>query len=199
GNFAPRSAIDFLRAEICLRDFVTPIAKRTLGELHDVALVHHRHALALELDRITDRAVNEPDAARAADWFDPDAHANIVAFRRADSLPKLRRLFFRAETDFVERLREFLFDESQDLRRLLSAGRVLDPGVDVFRVLAKDDHVHFLRTFYGRGDSLEILNGPQANEEIEHLAQGYVERADPAADRCGQRSFDADKVFAKRF
>src|SRR5205085_8812031 len=81
GNFAPRPAIDFFRAEVSLRDLVAPIAKRALGELHDVALVHHRHALALELDRITDRAVNEPDDAGAAVWYDSDAHEYYVPLR----------------------------------------------------------------------------------------------------------------------
>ncbi len=51
----------------------------------------------------------------------------------------------------------------------------------------------------GRGDAFEILHRPQANEKIEQLPQGDVERANPATDRRGQWPFDADQKFAERF
>ena len=41
-----------------LGDLVAPVAKRALGELHDVALVDQGDALALELDGVTDGAVD---------------------------------------------------------------------------------------------------------------------------------------------
>ena len=59
-----RSAVDFLpRRRYCFADLIAPVAERAFGELHDVALVHERHALALELDRVADRAVDQPHAA----------------------------------------------------------------------------------------------------------------------------------------
>ena len=68
---------------------------------------------------------------------------------------------------------------------------VFDAGVNVFGVLAEDHHVHFLRMLHRRGDAGEILHRPQANVEVEHLPQRDVQRADAAADRRGQRAFDA--------
>ena len=49
-----------------------------------------------------------------------------------------------------------------------------------------------------RGHAGEILHRPQADVEIEHLAQRDVERADAAADRRGERAFDADEIFLER-
>src|SRR5206468_3436934 len=43
--------------------------------------------------------------------------------------------------------------------------------------------------------AIEILHGPQANVEIEHLPQRDVERADAATDGRGERAFDADEKF----
>src|SRR5205814_8801791 len=71
-DFAPGSAIDFFRAEILLRDLIAPIAKCALGELHDVALVDQRYALALVLDRVRDRAVDQAYAARPTHRLDAD-------------------------------------------------------------------------------------------------------------------------------
>ena len=57
----------------------------------------------------------------------------------------------------------------------------------------------FSGCFTRRGDALEVLHRPQANEEIEHLPQRDVERTNAAADRSRQRTFDADEIFAERF
>ena len=72
---------------------------------------------------------------------------------------------------------------------------VFDAGVDVLGVFAEDDHVHLFGMFDRGGDAGEVLHRAQADVEIEHLAQGDVERADAAADRRGQRPFDADQKF----
>src|SRR5262249_28279658 len=40
--------------------------------------------------------------------------------------------------------------------------------------------------------------GPQADVEVELLAEGDVEGADPAAHGRGQRALDADQVLAER-
>ena len=56
----------------------------------------------------------------------------------------------------------------------------------------------FSGCFTGRRHALEVLHGPQADVEVEHLAQRDVERADAAADGRGQRAFDADQEFLER-
>ena len=56
----------------------------------------------------------------------------------------------------------------------------------------------FSGCFTGEGTPCEPLHRAQADVEIEHLAQRDVERADAAADRRGQRAFDADEIFLER-
>ena len=56
----------------------------------------------------------------------------------------------------------------------------------------------FSGCFTGRGHAREIVHGAQADVEVEHLAQGDVERADAAADGRGERALDADEVFLER-
>ena len=51
----------------------------------------------------------------------------------------------------------------------------------------------FSGCFTGEGTPGEILHRAQADVEIEHLAQRDVQRADAAADRRGERAFDADE------
>ena len=161
--------------------------------------MHQRHALALVLDRVADRAVHQPLGARVADRLDADADLHVVASsarRRASRIPAA--FASRAEANLRELLRKFLLEEIEHLLRFRRAGGVLDAGVDVFGVLAEDHHVDFLRMLHRRGHALEILHRPQADEEIEHLPQRDIERADAAADRRRQRSFDADEIFAER-
>src|SRR5256886_11972639 len=58
GNLAPRTTVELLCAKIFPCDLKPPVAKSALGKFHDVALVDQRHALALVLDRVGNRAVN---------------------------------------------------------------------------------------------------------------------------------------------
>ena len=143
--------------------------------------------------------MNEAHTARAADRLDSDSHADLVAFRRADLFPKVRCFLLCAETDFVEFLRKFLLEKIEDLLRLRRARRVLDAGIDVFRVFPEDHHVHFLWVLDGRGDAFEVLHWPQTNEKIQQLPQRNIERANAAAHRCSQRTFDSDQILAERF
>ena len=79
------------------------------------------------------------------------------------------------------------------------AAGVFDAGVNVLGILAKDHHLHFFRMLHWRRHTGEILHRPQANVEIQHLAQRDVERANAPADRRRQWSFDADQKFLERF
>ena len=56
----------------------------------------------------------------------------------------------------------------------------------------------FSGCFTGEGTPVKYRTGPQADVEVEHLAQRDVERADAAADGRGQRAFDADEIFLER-
>ena len=47
------------------------------------------------------------------------------------------------------------------------------------------------------GHTAVILHRADAGVEIEHLAQGDVERADAAADRRGERAFNGDTQVAR--
>src|SRR6187399_3441508 len=51
-QLAPGPAIELDRAKLALRQLVAPVTKGALGELHDVALVDERQALALVGNRI---------------------------------------------------------------------------------------------------------------------------------------------------
>ena len=199
GNFAPGAAVDFFRAEILLRNLISPIAKRALGKLHDVAFVDERYAFAVVLDRVGNRAVNQAYAARAADRFDADPHANIVAFRRADFFPEIGRLLPGAKANFIELFRKFFLEKIENLLRFGCARGVLDARINVFRVFPEDHHIHFLRMLNGRGDPFEVLHRSQAYEKIEKLTERHVERTNAAPYRGGQRALDANQKFAECF
>src|SRR6266581_468764 len=143
--------------------------------------------------------MNQAHAARPAHRLDSNSNEHIVFFGRTDFLPKLGRFLARPESDFVELFWKLFRKKIENLLRLRRAGGVLDAGVNVFRVLAKDHHVHFLRMLHGGGDTLKVLDGPETNEKIEQLPERDVERTNAAAHWRGQRTFDADQVFAKRF
>src|SRR6266487_4818210 len=143
--------------------------------------------------------MDQAHAAGAADRLDADSYANFVTFQRADFFPEICRFFPRAEANFIELLRKFLLHEIEKLLRLGRAGGVLDSSVNVFCVFPKDDHVYFLRMLERRGDAFEVLHRPQAHKKIEKLPQCHVKRANAAADRSGQRTFDADQIFAECF
>ena len=64
---------DDLVAELGAGQFVAPILERPLGELHDVALVHQRHAGQLLVEGVADRHADEPFAAFGAHRLDADA------------------------------------------------------------------------------------------------------------------------------
>ncbi len=52
--------VNSLGAEFRLRQLVAPFAEGSLGELHDVALVHQRHRDAIVIDGILDRLADQP-------------------------------------------------------------------------------------------------------------------------------------------
>src|SRR5882724_5847112 len=51
---------------------------------------------------------------------------------------------------------------------------------------------------HGRGHAGKILHRTQADVEVQHLPQRDIQRADAAAHRRRQRTFDADQKFLER-
>src|SRR5262249_8745932 len=156
---------------------VPPVAKSTLGELHDVALVHEGYALASVPDGVVEGGADESFRAFTTHRLDPDAGGLW-------------------EADLLDA--HLALEERDDPFRLLAFGGPLDARVDVFGVLAEDHHVHLL----GRPDrgrhTLEVAHRAQADIEIEGLAQSNVERPDPATDRRRQWTLDAHEVVLER-
>ena len=161
-------------AELRLGHLVAPVPEGPFRELHDVALVDERHGLALVVDRVLDRHADQPLRARLGDRLDADA---------------------RIGTDALAHLARQELDDALGLRRAL---RPLDAGVDVFGVLAEDDHVHQLGALDRRRRALEVADRPHAGIQVEDLAQRDVDAADAAADRRGQRALDGDLVGSHR-
>ncbi len=163
---------------LALDQGVAPVAEPALGELHDVALVHQRDALALVQDGVVERGANEPLGPLPRNRL----HADARRGREADVLHA-----------------HLVLQERDHLLRLGRFGGPLDAGVDVLRVLAEDHHVDLLGRLHGRRHALEVAHRAQADVEVQHLADGDVERPDAAADGRRQRPLDADEVGLERF
>ncbi len=146
--------------------------------------------------------MHEAFGSDVAHRFQTDAHFDRhLARGRADRfelcLPAVGG-FGRPEANLAEFLGKFPGEEIEQLLRLGGAGRVFDAGVNVFRVLAEDHHVHFFRMPDRRGYALEPANRTKTDEQVEHLAQRHVQRADAAADRRRERTFDPHQIFSER-
>ena len=152
--------------ELLAGELVAPVSEGALGVLHDVALVHQAHALALVLDRVTDGLADEAPRAERADRLDREAgvleevHAHLVA------------------------------QESLQLAVLGAAGGELDSRVHVLRVLAEDHHVDLLRLAKRGGHPLVVAHRPHAGVEVELLAQRDVEGTETSSHRGGEGALD---------
>eukprot|EP00050_Salpingoeca_kvevrii_P006099 m.287411 g.287411 ORF g.287411 m.287411 type:complete len:424 (+) comp11770_c0_seq1:400-1671(+) len=166
---------DDLVAELTGGDAVAPVLEAALGKLHDVALVDESDAAAALLEGVLDGSIDETGSALARDGLDADA----------------RRL---GEADLVSNT--LLLEKSNDVLGILAAGSKLDAGVNVLGVLAEDDHVDIAGALDGRGDAVKVLDGAEADVEIELLAKSDVEGAEAAANWGGQGALDADEVLA---
>ncbi len=80
-----------------------------------------------------------------------------------------------AEADLAECLRKLAGEEVQHLLGIGGAAGPLDAGIDVLGVLAEDHHVHFAWLLDRRGHALEPAHRPQADVQVEHLAQRDVQ------------------------
>ena len=160
-------------------ELVSPFAEGALGEFLNVALVHQGYTLAAGLNRIQNRHADQALGSGHGHGLNADAgvEANLL-------LAVLQHVFVE-EFDQAGALSSSLFP--------------LDAGIDVFGVLAVDDHVHALGMLHRRRDALVILHRAHAAIEIEKLAQGHIQGTDAAAYGSGQRAFDGDAKFADGF
>jgi hypothetical protein len=154
-----------------------PSRGSAFGELHDVALVHDGHAGLVVVDRILDGLAHQALGAFARHRLDADTRGV-------------------GEADLLDA--HLVLQELDQLLGLVGLGFELDAGVDVFRVFAEDHHVGLVRLLDGRRHALEVLDGAQADIQVELLAQRHVQRTDAAADRRGQRALDGHHVFTHR-
>ncbi len=171
----PRTAVQQLGAEFIARDFVAPILEGTLGELHDVALVHQGHRTAVVVDGVLQGLAHQALGAFLGNRLDADAAV-------------------LGEADLLDA--HFLGEELDDLLRFRRTGLPLDAGIDVLGVLAEDHHVHVAGLLHRAGHAFEPAYRALADVEIELLAQGHVQGADAATDRGGQRALDGNHVVA---
>src|SRR5207244_10533370 len=95
----PWTAVELDGAEFAFGEFITPIAERAFGKLHDVALVDNGDVLAPVLQGVLERGADQPLSAGPADGL--DAEADLVG-----------RLL--AEADFLETCRQLALEEVED-------------------------------------------------------------------------------------
>src|SRR5208282_3232859 len=168
---------EYVIRELALGQLIAPIAERALGKFHDVALVHNRHALALVVDRVLQRGAEQPVGAFLGRGFEADSGT----FRKANLGELLRKVL-------LEQIQEFLGVGRPRLE--------LDSRIDVFGVLAENDHVDLFRRLDRRRHALEPAHRAQADVQVQQLAQCHVQRTDAAADRSGERPLDRHQVVA---
>ena len=171
-------------AEFAGGQLVAPVAEGALGEFHDVALVHQGHValVALEAQGVLDGFADVALAAVLAHGFDanPGARRDLA----------LAELAVGRDHHRVEVLDQIEAD--------LVIGLPLDPHVDVFGVFPVDDHIEVLGPLVGAGGAGVVAAGPHAAIEIEDLAQGHIQGANPAANRGGEGTLDGHAVGADR-
>src|SRR5712691_1889482 len=151
-----------LVGELALGQGVAPLHEQPFRVFLDVALVHERHVAAPVLDGVAHGRAGQALRTFLGHRLDADGGG----LREADLLDL-----------------HLLLEKLDDLLRLGRPLLPLDARVDVLGVLPEDDHVDLLGMLDGRGHALEVAHGPQADIEVEHLAQGDVERAETFA-RC---------------
>src|SRR2546427_6903017 len=135
-------------------------------------LFRSRYALALVRQSVLDGAAHQAFRSRRRNRL--DAHAGIPA-----------NLLLAVFQHFVvQKLEEFF--------RFGRSGFPLDADINIFGILAKDEHVHFFRLANRRRHAFKISYRPFAGVKVQELTQRDVQRTDAASDWGGKRSFDSD-------
>src|SRR5437868_14477585 len=71
----------------------------------------------------------------------------------------------------------------------------LEAGVYIFCILTEDNDVKFLRILHRRGHTSVPAHRTLTNVEVKNLAQRYIQRANAAAHRSGQRALNGHTKF----
>ncbi len=162
-----------------------------------------RDALAVVLDCVPNRRVNQTLGTQIAHGFDTDADLKADLTMRCPDpfqiLLPLLRCIQGAEPNLLEILGKFLGDEIQNLRRLGTPALVFNPRINVFCVLAEDHHVHLFRMLHRARHTREILHRPQTHIKVQHLPQRDIQGSNPTTHRRRQRPLDSHQKFPKRF
>ncbi|MNM39251.1 hypothetical protein D3C81_500230 [compost metagenome] len=170
----PGAAVDELGIVLFLGQGIAPILEGTFGELHDVALVHQGHGVAIVVDGVLDGGTDQTLGTGLGHGLDADA----AGLGEADLLHA-----------------HLVLQEGDHLLGFIAVRLPLDAGVDVFGVLAEDHHVGQLGVLDRARGPFVVTNRAQADVEIQLLTQGHVEGANTATDRGGQRALDGHAVF----
>ena len=174
-EFAPGSAVDHLRAKLLLRQSVGPITEAAFRVLHDVALVHNGQAGLVVVDGVLQSLAHQALGAFARHGLDADARGV-------------------GETDLFDA--HLILQELDQFLGLVGLGFELDTGVNVFRIFTEDHHIGLLWLFDRAGHAVKVLDGAQADVQVELLAQSHIQRTDAAAHGGSQGTLDRHHVIA---
>lgn len=157
-----------------------PSREAAFRELHDIALVNQRDALAAVLHGVINGGAHQALRAFTGNGLDAEAGA-------------LR------EAHLLHALREDAAHGVEKQFGVLGPFLEFDAGVNVFRILAENDHVHLFRSLHGSFNAVEIAHRAQADEQVQILTQRNVQAADAAAHGGGEGALDADQVGPEGF
>ena len=134
--------------------FVAPLLELALGEFHDVALVHQGHTVFAVVNRVLNGFADQAFCALDRHRLDADG----------GSLGK-------ADVGGPH----FLLQKTDHLAGVLTLGFPFHAGVQVFRVLSENGHIGFFGGLDRGWHTFEILNGTQANEQIQRLPEFHIQ------------------------
>ncbi len=97
------------------------------------------------------------------------------------------------ETDLLDA--HFFGQELDDLLGFRGTGFPLDTGVDVFGVLAEDDHVDITRLLDRARHAFKPANRTLTYIQVQLLAQSNVQRTDATAYGSSQWAFDGNNIL----
>ncbi len=171
---------DDLIAEFAFGEGVSPIFEGTFGELHDVAFMDEVHALAFVFQRPCDCR----------------AHESLGTFHR-NRLDTNAGSFREAHLGIF--LGECILEHAHEFCIIFGAVLEFNAGVNIFGVLAEDDHIHMFGVLHRGRHALIPTHRTLANVQVQQLAERNIQRTDTAANGSCERAFDAHQKLAERF
>src|SRR5699024_3108720 len=90
-------------------------------------------------------------------------------------------------------------EKTIELFSLRSSGFPFDACINILGILTEYAHIHLLRLFEWRNNTLIPTYRTLADIQIKRLTQGYVQGTDTSTDGSCQRTFDAHLIGAEGF